>query len=273
MPSATGLTTTAEASPPTSAEMPSPSRPKTTAHPATPEREAHRDAHDADDERLGEHGVAQLPAARAERGEQAKLTGPLGYGDGKAVVDERHARHDHDDGENGGDLVERVPDGGVGGRAHPADEGGVDRGAAVDVARPHVDDVVGEALGVGRVLRAEEHGGPGGVGGVGHDALEGCPVVVDVGGVARHRERGGVAVAAIEAHDRAAQPSEVGLVRLALRRLVDVVAAQARHGDARAVGKVRDRARAEVERDLAAQLDGPPSVVVRPQGASSVFCR
>ena len=74
----------------------------------------------------------------------------------KLFVDERHAGDDHDGGENGRDLVERVPDGRVRRGAHPADEARVDRGAAVDVAGPHVDDVVGELLRLGGVLCAEE---------------------------------------------------------------------------------------------------------------------
>ena len=102
----------------------------------------------------------------------------------------------------------------------------------------------------------KRYGGPGGVRVVGHDALEGRAIVVDVRGVAHHRERGGVAVAAVEAHYRAAQLTEVRAEGLALRGVVDVVAAQARHGEAHAIGEARDRARAEVECDLAAQLDG-----------------
>ena len=66
---------------------------------------------------------------------------------------------------------------------------------------------------------------------------------------------GRVPVCAVEAHDGSFDVSEVRLVCLGLSGLVDVVAAYRGRRDVRSVFPVGDRARAQIERDAATDLN------------------
>ena len=69
------------------------------------------------------------------------------------------------------------------------------------------------------------------------------------------RIEAGVTVRTVEAHDSPFDVSEVRLVCLGLGGLVDIIAAYCGRRDARSVFLVGDRARAQIERDAAADLN------------------
>ena len=102
------------------------------------------------------------------------------------------------------------------------------------------------------VFGTEEDGGPGGIGVIGHGLFGRVAVVIDVGAVALHGERVGIAQGTVEPYDGALDLAQVGRVRLGLRGLIIIVATYCRRGEARAVLLVRNGACAQVERDLAA---------------------
>ncbi len=119
----------------------------------------------------------------------------------------------------------------------------------------HIDDLVGEGLCVRGVRGAEDRSRPGGGGIVGDGAVDGAAIVVDVGDVSLERIETGVTVRTVEAHDSPFDVSEVRLVCLGLSGLVDIIAAYCGRRDARSVFPVGDRARAQIERDSAADLN------------------